>query len=94
MLVGDSFDLSPLFDHLAPHNDILIVDTPALTFSPESNLILPQLDGVVLVLQAGRSRLCAVERTVHMLRQLDVKLIGSVFNRMRYDLPSIVDRLL
>jgi capsular exopolysaccharide synthesis family protein len=93
-LACDSFDLTSIFEQLAPHNDIVIVDTPALTFSPEANTILTQLDGVVLVLQANRSRLCAVERSVHQLQQLDVRIIGSVLNKMRYDLPTLIDRWL
>ena len=94
VIAGDSFDLSPVFDALEPFNDVLVIDVPALTSSPEANLILPQLDGVVLVVQANRNRVCAVERTVTQLEQAEVTVLGSVLNKMRYDLPSIIDRLL
>ena len=94
VLAGESFDLSGVFDFLSLHNDLVVVDVPPLTSSPEANLILPQLDGVVLVVQANRSRLCALERTVEAVNQLDVRIVGSVLNKMRYDLPSAIDRVL
>ena len=47
-----------------------------------------------MVVQANRSRLTAVERTLNNLDQLDVKVVGSVLNKMRYELPSILDRFL
>ena len=39
-------------------------------------------------------RLCAVERWVKELEHLQVPILGSVFNRMRYDLPHVIDQLL
>ena len=83
VLAGESFDLSGIFEHLHPHNDLIVVDVPALSSSPEANLILPQLDGVVLVVQANRSRICAIERTVQGVQQLGVNVVGSVLNKMR-----------
>jgi Mrp family chromosome partitioning ATPase len=94
VLAGENFDLSGVFDFLSPHNDLVVVDVPPLLSSPEANLILPQLDGVVVVVQANRSRLCAVERTVDSIHKLGVRVVGSVLNKVRYDLPSALDKLL
>ena len=47
-----------------------------------------------VVVQANRSRVCAVERTVESINQLGVHIVGSVLNKMRYDLPSALDRML
>ncbi len=89
-----NLDLEPVLAQLDPHNDIIVLDVPPLSSSPEANLILPQLDGVVLVVQANRNRLCAVERAVKELEHLQVPILGSVLNKMRYDLPHILDQLL
>ena len=94
LVAGENFDLAPVFDYLAPHNDLIVVDVPALASSPEANLLLPQMDGVVLVVQANRSRLCAIERSILHLDKLGVNLLGSVMNKIRYEVPTVVDRLL
>ena len=86
--------MEAILAELDPYNDIIVVDVPPLNSSPEANLILRQLDGVVLVVQANRNRLCAVERSVKELEYLQVPILGSVLNRMRYDLPYVLDQLL
>ena len=48
----------------------------------------------MLVVQASRNKICTLERTVKNLDYLGVKLIGSVINKVRYDLPTAVDKLL
>ncbi|MCB9869551.1 MAG: CpsD/CapB family tyrosine-protein kinase [Planctomycetes bacterium] len=90
---GTNFDLRPVFEQLERHNDMVVVDVPALGSSPEANLILPQLDGTVLVVQSSRNRVCSLERTVKNLDYLRINLLGCVLNKLRYDLPSALDKM-
>ncbi len=95
LLVGsENFNLSELFAELDEHNDLIVLDVPPLNSSPEANVILPQLDGVIFVVQANRSRACSVQRSVKSLEFMGAKVIGSVMNKVQYDMPSIIDRLL
>ena len=36
----------------------------------------------------------SLEKTVKSIHLLGVRVLGSVFNRMRYEMPSILDRML
>ena len=74
--------------------EVLVVDCPPVSTCPETGLILREVDAVVLVVQANRIRKRAVARSVATLRDLGVAFKGAVLNRMTYDLPVFLDRLL
>lgn len=53
-----------------------------------------QLDGVVLVVEAGRTSRDVASRTVAMLQRMHVRILGSVVNKYRSQLPGWLDRRL
>ncbi len=81
-------------ERLAGLSDVRILDIPPLASAPEAGTILRELDGVVLVVRSHQTRQESVEKSVATLSELGVPLLGAVLNRITYDLPSIVERLL
>jgi len=72
--------------------DWLIVDGPPLLESPESAPLAAQLDGAVLVIQAGRIKRPMLTRAVDLLRRSQANVLGTVLNRRRLEIPDFLYR--
>lgn len=64
--------------HVAP-NALVICDLPPMTGCDDTLAVLPELDGVLLVVAAGESRYSHLEETVALLPK--DKLVGTVLNK-------------
>jgi Mrp family chromosome partitioning ATPase len=60
-------------------NALLILDLPPMTGCDDTLAVLPQLDGVLLVVAAGESRFSHLEETIALLPE--GKLVGTVLNK-------------
>jgi Mrp family chromosome partitioning ATPase len=73
--------------------DILVFDLAPLLPYPDTGLLCGSLDGVALVLRAGKSRLSDSRRGVKALRDEGVPVLGAVLNRERSFIPRLVERM-
>ena len=63
--------------------DLIIVDLPSLAESAIPTLFVKQLDGIVVVVNAGRTKQANLDK---LIKQLDPnKVVGFVFNRSKPD---------
>jgi Mrp family chromosome partitioning ATPase len=74
--------------------DAVVLDAAPVTTSPETPPLAPLVDGVVLVVQAGRTKRQVVQRAMAMIEQFEGKLLGVVLNRKRYFIPEFIYRRL
>jgi Mrp family chromosome partitioning ATPase len=74
--------------------DMLVFDLAPILPYPDTGLLCGSLDGVVLVLNAGRSRQSDSRRGVKALRDEGVPVLGAVLNRERSFIPRLVERML
>ncbi|HEX6032574.1 MAG TPA: CpsD/CapB family tyrosine-protein kinase, partial [Tepidiformaceae bacterium] len=70
----------------------VVVDLPATLHSMTAPMLAKRCDGVVVVVDAGRTTRAELERTLHLLR--DVGVLGVVLNRSRSKIPGWVQRAL
>lgn len=70
----------------------VIFDGPPVVESPDSASLAAQLDGVVLVLHAGRAKRPVVTRAVEMLRRSGGRVLGTVLNRRVHEIPGFIYR--
>lgn len=80
--------ISEVLDELAARFDIVLVDTASPQIFPETASLARSVDGVVLVLQAGRARHDRAERCVNILRESGASLLGAVLNRTELEPES------
>jgi len=74
--------------------DLIIVDSPPLTESSEGLAIAPKVDGVVIVVEAERTRWTVAENVKKRLGKVGGNILGIVFNKRRYYIPqAIYERL-
>ena len=79
---------------LKEHYDYVLVDTPALLSVPEGAILGGDVDGVILVARAGRTKRETLTKANNLLRQSESNILGVVLNRRRYVIPSLIYRRL
>ncbi|UCF05953.1 MAG: CpsD/CapB family tyrosine-protein kinase [bacterium] len=74
----------------AEQYDYVLIDTSAVLEAPETSIIGSYMDGVVMVVQAGKTRREVVKRAMMMIEKLEGKFIGTVLNRKKYHIPEFI----
>jgi len=72
--------------------DWVIIDGPPVLESPEATELATLAAGVVIVVQAGSTKRHVVTRAVDLLRKAGARVLGSVLNRRRLEIPDFLYR--
>jgi len=68
--------------------DYVILDAPPVRRFPECRVVCAKVDGVVLVLEAGKTRRQVALRAKKQLEEAGGKLLGQVLNKKKYYIPE------
>jgi len=74
--------------------DFIIIDSPPIIAVTDSGIIGAQADGVLMVIQAGRTQRGIIKRAEELLHQSHSKVIGHVLTNIEYHLPEYIYRYL
>lgn len=74
--------------------DYLIIDTPPVISVTDPGIVGAMADGVLLVIQAGRTQRGIVKRATELLQQAHAKILGPVLTNIEYFLPEYIYRYL
>lgn len=66
---------------LTAHADVIIIDGPALLTAADATTLAGQVDGVILLVEANRTKRSALQEAHFALAQAQANLIGVVLNR-------------
>ena len=80
-------DMRNRFDHI-------IIDTPPIIAVTDAGIIGSQVDGVVMVIQAGRTQRGIIKRAQELLNQAQTKILGHILTNIEYHLPEYIFRYL
>ena len=84
--------LRSIIDAAVGQFDWVVIDGPPVVESPEAASLAAQVDGVVMVLHAGRIKRPVVTRAVEMLRKNGGRVLGTVLNRRVHEIPGFIYR--
>jgi capsular exopolysaccharide synthesis family protein len=70
--------------------DYVILDGPPVTSSPESRIIGTKVDGVILMLESGKTRRQVALKAKKEIEEAGGKLLGVVLNKRKYYIPQWV----
>jgi Mrp family chromosome partitioning ATPase len=79
-------------DQSASRYDWVLLDGPPVLESPEASGFGAIADGVVLVVQAGRTKKPVLARSAEVLRKSGARTLGTVLNRRRLEIPGFIYR--
>jgi len=74
--------------------DYVIFDTPPIIPVTDAGILGPQTDGVVMVIQAGRTQKGVVSHSQQLLNQAHAKLLGCILTNIQYHIPAYIYRYL
>ena len=84
--------LRQLLDASVTGFDWVILDGPPVLESPDASALGALADGVVLVVQAGRTKRPVLTRAADLLRKAGARVMGSVLNRRVLEIPEFIYR--
>jgi len=70
---------------LSERADMLLFDAPPLIAVPDAAMLAPHVDGVLLVVSAGRTKREHLRRAQQRLAQVQVHLVGAILNNVSLD---------
>jgi Mrp family chromosome partitioning ATPase len=70
--------------------DTVVIDAPPVISAPETPPMAGFVDGVVLVVQAGKTKREVVLRALQSLANFKGRVLGVVLNRKRYYIPEFI----
>ena len=74
--------------------DYALVDCPSLGVSSDATTLAPIVDGVAIVVEAGRTRRDQIQRAQKLIEQAGGNFLGFVLNQRRYPVPGWLFRKL
>jgi Mrp family chromosome partitioning ATPase len=72
--------------------DWIVFDGPPVLESADAAPIAAVTDGVVIVVESGRTKRPVLQRAVELLRKAGGHVLGSVLNRRRLEIPEFIYR--
>jgi protein-tyrosine kinase len=88
--VFDLPQIGPFFEGLKQNFDLILIDAPPAGVSPDGFALSRRMDGVVLVVEAEKTRRLVAKRVVADIEQHGGHVLGVILNNRRYPIPSFV----
>jgi len=79
-------------DAVSSGYDWILVDGPPVLESPDAASLGAVADGVLVVVQAGRTKRPVLARSVDLLNRAGSRVLGVVLNRRRLEIPEFIYR--
>jgi len=80
--------LARLLADAADRFDRILIDSSPLMEYPDSIHLASHVDGVIQVVQAGKTRRQVAQEVLRQLEQVQANVIGTVLNRTKYTIPE------
>lgn len=90
----DSAKSNAFWDPLKERFDLIIVDTPPVTMFPDSLAVVAKVDGVILVVEAEKTRWQVALSVKKNIEKHGGKILGTVLNRRRLYIPGYIYKYL
>ncbi len=72
------------------HFDLILIDSPPATTSPDGIAVSRIVDGVVLIVEAEKTRWPVTESVKEKIIKNGGKILGIVFNKRRHHIPGFI----
>jgi capsular exopolysaccharide synthesis family protein len=87
-------ELRTVLEGLRAKYDWVIVDGPPATVYSDAGILAPLVDGVVLVVEAEKTRWQVAEQAKRILEESGARLLGAVLSRRQFHIPNALYGLL
>jgi len=87
-----SYRMRDLLKTAKQHFDFIILDLPPVIPVTDPGVIGAQVDGVIVVVQAGRTQRHIIHHAKHLLDQAKANVLGYIMTSVEYHLPQYLYR--
>jgi protein-tyrosine kinase len=88
--IFDSPRMGAFWEELKQRFDLILVDSPPATTSPDGLALSRKVDAIILVLEAEKTRWPVAESVKDTIIRNGGKILGIVFNKRRYYIPKFI----
>jgi Mrp family chromosome partitioning ATPase len=88
----DANALREVLRSVASGFDWILLDGPPVLESPDAAPLTTAADGVLVVVQAGRTKRPVLARSVDLINRAGGRVLGVVLNRRRLEIPELIYR--
>lgn len=92
--IFDSANFDTMWDVLKESFDLILIDSPPATVSSDCLGMFRKVDGVVVVVEADKTRWPVVQTVKERIVQHGGKVLGIVLNKRKYYIPDFLYRRL
>jgi len=89
-----SVKMRNLISLLKSKYDYVIFDSPPIISVTDAGLLGAETDGVIMVIQSGRTQKGIVEHAENLLKQAQAKMLGYILTNIQYHIPAYIYRYL
>jgi capsular exopolysaccharide synthesis family protein len=86
----ESAEFPLLVQKLRERYDLVIFDSPSVLGSPEADLIACKMDGLILVVQANRTRWEVAGSAKRDLESAHIRVLGAILNKQQFPIPEAI----
>lgn len=90
----ESNEFDAFFKEVYERFDYVVLDSPPAPIFSEFRVLCSKVDGVVLVINSGKTRRQVALRAKKELEEAGARLLGVVLNKRKYYIPNRIYRLL
>jgi Mrp family chromosome partitioning ATPase len=92
--IFDSITLTDFWKNIWERFELILIDSPPLATSPDGLAIAPKVHGVVIVLEAEKTRWTVAKNIKERIGKVGGNVLGIVLNKRQYHIPQFIyDRL-
>jgi capsular exopolysaccharide synthesis family protein len=78
-----SAKMGEILDQIKSLVDVVVIDSPPVLAVTDSSVLASRIDGVLLVLKPGATKIAAARQAVEQLRRVGAPLLGVVLNEVK-----------
>ena len=86
--------MKALLNTVRSQYEFVLIDTPPVIPVTDAVITGTQVEGILLVIQAGRTQRGMVRRSTELLNQAHAKILGHVLTGIEYFVPEYIYRYL
>jgi protein-tyrosine kinase len=86
--------IKPIINELKSHADWILFDSPAIHKYSDAALLANEMDGVIIVVQAEKTKWEVAQRARDIITKGNVQILGAVLNKKQFHIPDLLYKLI
>ena len=75
--------MQQILEKIGSHSEVLVLDSPPVIAVTDATILSQRVDGALLVLEPGKTKIAAAQKAVEQLRRVNANIIGVVLNKVK-----------